>query len=91
MRAMAEQFMEQMSDQAGRGSGRIGVQPGQGRDPMGRRLGEGSREAVEGVAIPDQMEVQRAREILDELRRRRGERARPPQELQYIDRLLRRF
>ncbi len=91
MRAMAEQFMEQMSDQAGRGSGRLGAQPGQGRDPMGRRWGEGSREAVEGVAIPDQMEVQRAREILDELRRRRGDRARPSQELRYIDRLLRRF
>ena len=34
---------------------------------------------------------QRAREILDELRRRAGDFNRPQLELDYIDRLLRRF
>ena len=59
------------------------------RDPMGRRrpgYGEGS-----GVRLPEQREVQRAREILDELRRRAGERGRARQELDYINRLLHQF
>jgi uncharacterized protein (TIGR02302 family) len=91
MQSMAEQILEQMGDRAQRGSGQTGVQPGQGRDPLGRRWGSGNREAVEGVRIPDQMDIQRAREILRELRNRRGDRTRPNDELQYIDRLLRRF
>jgi hypothetical protein len=37
------------------------------------------------------MDIQRAREILRELRIRRGDRNRSIDELQYIDRLLRRF
>jgi uncharacterized protein DUF4175 len=35
--------------------------------------------------------MQKAREILDELRRRAGERDRPQFERDYIDRLLQRF
>jgi hypothetical protein len=35
--------------------------------------------------------MQRSRQILDELRRRAGERYRPQIELDYIDRLLQRF
>jgi len=35
--------------------------------------------------------MQRSRQILDELRRRAGEHYRPQIELDYIDRLLRRF
>ncbi len=91
MQGMAEQIIEQMSDTAQRGSGQTGVKPGQGRDPLGRRWGSGNRETIEGVQIPDQMDIQRAREILRELRIRRGDRNRSLDELQYIDRLLRRF
>jgi uncharacterized protein (TIGR02302 family) len=91
MRAMAERFIERLGRAAQQGSGQLGVQQGQGRDPLGRRWGEGIEEALEGVRVPDELEVQRAREILGELRRRRGERTRPDEELQYIDRLLRRF
>ena len=91
MQSMAEQFMELLTNAAQRGSGRLGVQPGQGRDPLGRRLGDGTGEAIEGVRLPTEMDVQRAREILNELRRRRGDHRRPQDELQYIDRLLRRF
>jgi hypothetical protein len=43
------------------------------------------------VKIPDQADVQKSREILDELRRRSGERTRPEIERDYIDRLLKRF
>ena len=43
------------------------------------------------VKVPDAIDAQRAREILEELRKRSGEALRPPVELDYIDRLLRRF
>ena len=56
-------------------------------DPLGRGpVGNGH-----GVKIPDANDLARARDILQELRRRAGERARPPQELDYIERLLREF
>ena len=42
-------------------------------------------------AVLDAIDAQRAREILDELRKRSGEALRPPSELDYIDRLLKRF
>ena len=76
---------------AERNSGQLGVRPGNGQDPLGRRPGSSGIEALEGVKIPDRMELRRAREILDELRRRRGDRNRPVFELDYIDRLLRQF
>ena len=63
----------------------------QGRDPLGRSSGMGFRDAIEGVKIPEEMELRRSRDVLDELRRRRGERHRPQGELQYLDRLLRQF
>jgi hypothetical protein len=41
--------------------------------------------------VPDQIDAQRAREILEELRRRLGEQQRPALELDYLERLLKRF
>jgi len=43
------------------------------------------------VKIPDMDEMARARAILEELRKRAGERERPQQELDYYDRLLKEF
>ena len=91
MQAMAKSFMEQMGEAARRGMGQVGIGRSRGRDPLGRQTSEGGLEAMEGVDIPDQSEVRRSRRILDELRRRSGERQRPPLELDYIDRLLRQF
>jgi len=88
---MANRFMEAMGAGAPPGMGQVGAQPGTGRDPLGRETGQSGFEALEGVQIPDEMELRRAREILDELRRRRGERRRPTIELDYIDRLLKQF
>jgi hypothetical protein len=61
------------------------------RDPLGRQRNNGFGQDTNSVRIPDESDVQRAREILDELRRRAGEGARPKLELDYIDRLLRQF
>jgi len=61
-------------------------QEGEGQDPLGRDgTGEGDTD------IPSEAERQRARDILEELRRRAAERNRPQEELDYIDRLLERF
>jgi len=61
------------------------------RDPFGRPLSSNGTYDQGDVKIPDAGILQKSREILDELRRRAGERARPAIELDYIERLLRRF
>ena len=62
-----------------------------GCDPLGRNEnGTGAIDTTD-VKIPEQSDVQRARELIDELRRRSGDRARPKVERDYIDRLLKRF
>ena len=43
------------------------------------------------MKVPDEMEAGRSRAIQEELRKRGAERARPKQELDYIDRLLKPF
>jgi uncharacterized protein (TIGR02302 family) len=91
MEAMVERFMQQMGQSDDRGSGPLGARAGEGRDPFGRQSGRDGLEALEGVQIPEEADVQRSREIRDELRRRRSDPERPPVELDYIDRLLKRF
>ena len=63
------------------------------RDPLGRQLGQGTSGADESadVRVPEEMERQRTQNLQQELRRRGGERFRSQEELDYIDRLLRRF
>lgn len=61
------------------------------RDPFGRPVSNNGTFDQGDVKIPDENILQKARQILDELRRRAGERSRPQIELDYIDRLLKRF
>ena len=63
------------------------------RDPLGRSTRDGTSGRADGgdVHVPDQMEQARTREIQNELRRREGERTRPQDELNYIDRLLKAY
>jgi uncharacterized protein (TIGR02302 family) len=70
---------------AGRG------QQGQGQDPFGRAAGNGRAGPGGNVHIPDASVLQRARDILLELRKRAGQQGRPKEELDYIDRLLKQF
>jgi hypothetical protein len=60
-------------------------------DPLGRPQRTEGPDLGTSVKLPDEIDAQRAREILEELRRRLGERFRPDLELQYLERLLRRF
>jgi hypothetical protein len=64
-------------------------QMGEGRDPFGR--GNGMLSDDGSVKVPDQMEVRRVREILNELQRRAGDMNRTKTERDYIDRLLQNF
>jgi uncharacterized protein (TIGR02302 family) len=91
MQAMAEQFMQQFGESTGRRGGQMGMSPGENSDPLGRGTGNMGLEALEGVEIPDEMELKRAQEVLRELRHRAGQRSRPRLELDYIDRLLQQF
>ncbi len=61
------------------------------RDPFGRNASGSGLDVGNSVSVPDEMERRRAREILDELRRRSGEADRPEDELDYLRRLLQRF
>jgi len=70
-------------------SARRGQQQGN-EDPLGRETG-GRGRGGGNVHIPDASVLQRARDILLELRKRAGEQGRPKEELDYIDRLLKQF
>jgi uncharacterized protein (TIGR02302 family) len=95
----AREFAQQMQRRLGRGNpdendvGATDSEPrDQGeRDPLGRPMSNNGTIDQGNVKIPDQNTLQKAREILDELRRRAGERSRPEIELDYIERLLKRF
>ena len=96
MQAMQQAMQQQQGNQPGQGTapamGQQGLSPGQQRDPLGRSREDGGRAASnEDVQIPDEMQMQRTREILNELRERSGDRTRPEFERDYIDRLLNRF
>jgi hypothetical protein len=88
MRQSAKQMAEQMQKNAQQKMGRGGDTP---RDPLGRPQRSQGPDLGTSVKVPDAIDAQRAREILEELRKRSGESLRPPSELDYIDRLLKRF
>ena len=88
--AVAQQLMQQMARQGGMMKGE-GPGSGEDQDPFGRPQASYGPSYGESVRVPDKMDIQRAREILEELQRRAAERGRPNYELDYLDRLLRRF
>jgi hypothetical protein len=82
--SLARQLMEEQEAQGGQ-AGENGDE-----DPLGRAEGNSSSFG-KGVKLPSASDLERARSILLELRRRAGERGRPKEELDYIDRLLKQF
>lgn len=59
-------------------------------DPLGRPIGSKGR-ADGDTAVPEQNASDRARELLEEIRRRSGDQGRTSEELDYLNRLLDRF
>lgn len=89
-RALLESMMEALGRAPPRPGGLTGGF-GNTLDPLGRGLlGRGYQDDSR-TRIPDEAEMQRSREILDELYRRAGEFQRPAIERDYINRLLKRF
>jgi len=100
MRKGAQGLAQQMQQQ---GQGQMGQgpngQPGpNGRqransntDPLGRPLRGRGYDNDPSVKVPGEIDAQRARLILEELRKRYGESSRPQLELDYIERLLKGF
>lgn len=88
LRDGAQDMMNQMQAQ-GQGPGQGVPQYGQnGRDPLGRRQQNAGPDFGDQVKVPDEIDTQRAREILDEIRRRLGNTMSPEAERQYLERLL---
>ncbi len=61
------------------------------RDPLGRESGNTGRLGTDADMLPGEDAERRARELLDEIRRRSGEQDRPEDERDYLRRLLERF
>ncbi|MCG8509014.1 MAG: TIGR02302 family protein [Rhodospirillales bacterium] len=99
LRSGGQQAAQQMARQLGTMPGFLrGDRPmlplgeRQNRDPFGRRSdGASGFASDDDVDVPDANQLRQAGEIIDELRRRAGERERPRLELDYIERLLKRF
>jgi uncharacterized protein (TIGR02302 family) len=88
MRQGAQSMAQEMLRNMPQRYGQTGDTP---RDPLGRPQRSQGPDLGTSVKVPDQIDIQRAREILEELRRRLGEATRAPSELDYLERLLRRF
>jgi uncharacterized protein (TIGR02302 family) len=97
LRKGAQGLAQSMQQQMGRG-------PGQGRpgrfgqsraqqdtDPLGRPMRGREYGDDATVKVPGEIDVQRARRIIEELRKRFGDFARPQDELDYIERLLKNY
>jgi uncharacterized protein (TIGR02302 family) len=94
LRRGAQDLSQSMQQQMGQGpgprrTGRNGMSRAeQETDPLGRPLRGRDYGDDYTVKIPGDIDVQRARRIIEELRRRFGDRLRSQEELDYIQRLL---
>ncbi|WP_439359723.1 DUF4175 family protein [Bradyrhizobium sp. DASA03007] len=91
---MAEAMQQGDGDGQGDGPGnRAGRQQSGGNqtDPLGRPLHGRDLSDDYTVKIPGEIDAQRVRRILEELRRRLGDTSRPQIELDYLERLLKDF
>ena len=99
MRKGAQGLAQQMQQGQGPGMGPGPGQPGRngrqraenGTDPLGRPMRGRDYGDDVTVKVPGEIDAQRARRILEELRKRFGESMRPQLELDYIERLLKDF
>jgi uncharacterized protein (TIGR02302 family) len=86
MQGMMQQMFANQPGQPGQQIGR-GNPQGQ-RDPLGRPQRNEGPDLGQNVEVPEEIDVERARRILEAIRERLGERFRPRYELEYLERLL---
>ncbi|WP_158969005.1 TIGR02302 family protein [Chachezhania sediminis] len=91
MRQLGEALaQEQQQGQPGQGQ-EDGNRQARNRDPLGRPNGSGSQLSTDDGLLQGEDVYRRARELLDEIRRRSGDGERPEVERDYLKRLLERF
>ncbi|HEY1615056.1 MAG TPA: TIGR02302 family protein [Rhizomicrobium sp.] len=89
LRSGAGALAQELMKANGQGDSQSGQQDRQ--DPLGRPEGPAGNVGDGSMKLPNQSELQRARSILEELRRRAAQPGRPKDELDYLDRLLKEF
>lgn len=93
LRRGAQEMMDQMRQAMGDKGG--GQQPGgrragaDDRDPLGRPRTTEGPDFGQSTKVPDEIDIQRAREILEAIRKRLGDALSPELERSYLERLLR--
>lgn len=87
LRRGAQGMMQQMQQAMGNQNGQ-GQRQGEMLDPLGRPRSTTGPDFGNSVKVPDQIDIQRAREILDAIRRRLGNAMSPQMEKDYLERLL---
>ncbi len=85
-RKLVDEMAQQQNQGQRPGSGQVGDTPGD--DPLGRPRRREGPDLSNTVKVPGEIDVQRARRILEDIRRRLSEPMRPRLELDYLERLL---
>lgn len=90
LRRGAQDMMKQMQQamEGEQGKSGEGRQQGAGRDPLGRPQGSTGGLDNSSSKVPSEIDVQRARQILDAIRKRLGNALSPELEKRYLERLL---
>lgn len=91
LRKGGEGLMQQMQEAMGKQGGgmQAGQQPrGNSKDPLGRPRAATGPDFGQNTKVPDDIDIQRAREILDAIRKRLGDALSPDVERSYLERLL---
>ncbi|TIV24683.1 MAG: TIGR02302 family protein, partial [Mesorhizobium sp.] len=83
---MMKQMQAMQGDQGGSEQG--GREQNADRDPLGRPRATNGPDDGTSVKVPDEIDVQRARQILDAIRKRLGNALSPDIERSYLERLL---
>ncbi|WP_193174675.1 TIGR02302 family protein [Oricola nitratireducens] len=91
LRRGADNMMQQMQQAMDGGNGATqpgGNRNGLDRDPLGRPQRSAGPDFGESVKVPDEIDIRRAREILEAIRKRLGNALSPQLEKDYLERLL---
>ncbi len=90
MRNLGEALAQQEGEQGRQGEA-VGKADQGGRDPLGRQSGSRGNMGTDRQLLQGEDVYRRARKLLDEIRRRTGEKERPKVEREYLERLLDQF
>lgn len=91
MRNLGEALAQQRQQNGQQGDTPGSRQAARPTDPLGREAGSNGQIGTDEQLLQGEDVYRRARELLDEIRRRSGDQSRPDEELNYLKRLLERF